>query len=297
MTATLDARDGLRKTILPRLVGDGRALLRGPTLAIALLVSIAILAVVLVDLVKGRVLLSSRFRVDPASIDLSQLPPFVPEAVAKDLRKLADVPARSILDPALDDELRASFLQHPWVERVHAVRRMFPSRVAVELDLRQPVAVVDVEAWRVTVDAQGFVLEDRASLAPSGLSIIRGNKQSIPRIPRVGGTFKTPSVLNGLSVLNDLRRHDAHAASRFLHGVTVDVTNVGGKRGPEITLELVNGTIVEWGSASIGKLGPIELPVDTKLDALALVNDRNPEFQNVAKVNVTVDPPFVTPDH
>ncbi len=298
MTISLQAiREDLRRSFINDLREGGRLALRGPALLVALLVAIGALSIVLVDQVKGRVLLSSHFRVDPSAIEIGSLPAFVPERVAKDLRKLSDVPPRSILDPALEDQLRESLGQHPWVKRVVAVHRIFPSRIALELEMRRPAALVDVEAWRVTIDETGYVLEDKASLAPEGLPVIRGDRKSVPKIPRVGATFRTPSVLNGLSVVADVARVRDHRAKKLLGGMVIDVTNVGGKRGSEISLELASGCAVEWGSAAIGALGPIELPVSTKLDLLAMINDQNPNLQGLAKVNVTVDPPFVTPDH
>jgi hypothetical protein len=73
----------------------------------------------------------------------------------------------------------------------------------------------------------------------------------------------------------------------------VDVTNVGSKRASEIVLELANGTVVEWGSASTGALGALELPASRKLDNLLLVHDRHPGLQGVERIHAASQDPFV----
>jgi hypothetical protein len=252
------------------------------------------LTCVLVDLLRRRALNASYFRVDPAQIKLGEMPEFVPDRVAGELEALAQVEPRSVFDPSLASDLKASLARHPWVKEVSATHRMLPNRVTVDLKLRVPSALVDVGAWRLTVDALGFVLEDHASLAPDGLIRIRGDKKSIPRIPRLGKPFRCQAVEDGLAVVSDLRRSSGHVFFRHLSVAVVDVTNVGSKQGSEIVLELSNGTLVEWGSAPTGALGPIELPSTKKLDNLLLVHDRHPGFHGVARVHAASEDPFVT---
>ncbi len=296
MASSLKApRDDLRRAFLAHLADGARSVLRGSLPGTLLVCAISVLTFVLVDLVKGRVLLMARYRVDPATVELGELPAFVPDGVAEEIRGAAAIPARSILDPALDRDLRAAFGGHPWVKDVRTVRRMFPSRVVLEMELRVPAAVVDVELWRVTVDEAGRVLEDQASRAPPGLVVIRGDRRSVPRIPHVGGAFKSPAVLQGLSVLCEIAALREHPVFRHLRIAAIDVSRVGAKRGCEIELELANGTAVEWGSAPDSHFGLLEVPPAKKLDGLLLVHDRNPGYHGVARINVSVDSPVVTP--
>ena len=53
----------------------------------------------------------------------------------------------------LVEDLRGSVSRHPWVREVADVRRILPNQIALDLRLRSPVAVVDVGAWRLTIDA------------------------------------------------------------------------------------------------------------------------------------------------
>jgi hypothetical protein len=271
--------------------------LSGRVSAIALLVLIAGLGVFLVGLLKRRALGAEYFRVDPEQIEIGEIPSSVPERVSAEIETLAHVSARSIFDPDLVEDLRTSLLRHPWVREVADVRRVLPNRVVLDLRLRSPSAVVEVGAWKLAVDDEGVVLEDHPSLVPPGLRRIRGDKKSVPRIPRQGNAFACQPVLDGLAVAEDLRAHASHAVFRFVGVAAIDVTGVGTSRSSEIVLELTNGTLVDWGSAKTGALGPIEIPVSAKLDNLLLVQDQNPGLHGVTRVNAATRDPIVTLVH
>jgi hypothetical protein len=262
--------------------------------AVGLLVLIIGLAFFLVDLLKRRAQSADLFRVDPSQIEIGELPSYVPDRVALEIKALTRIEPRSIFDATLLDDLKAAFLQHPWIRDVRNAHRVLPNRVALELELRAPAAVVDVGAWRVTVDRDGWVLEDHASLAPDGLPKIRGDKKGIPRIPKVGGRFNSQAVEDGLSVVSELKKNSAHPFFRYVDVSVIDVSNVGSLKTSEIVLELSSGTIVEWGSAMTGAMGPLELPTSRKLDNLLLVQDRHPGLQGVARIHAASQNPFPT---
>lgn len=262
--------------------------------AFGLLVLIVGLSVFLVDLLKRRAQSAELFRVDPGRIELGELPDFVPDRVVDELRALRLVEPRSIFDPTLSDDLKASLARHPWVREVRDMHKIMPNRMSVDVELRAPMAVVDVGAWRLTVDRDGYVLEDHASLAPQGLYRIRGDKRTIPRIPKIGGRFQSEAVEDGLSVVQDLLSLGAHPIFRYVSIETVDVANVGSAKGSEITLELANGTLVEWGSASTGATGPIEFPASHKLDNMLVLNDQHPGLTGLARVHVAAKDAFAS---
>jgi hypothetical protein len=262
--------------------------------ALALLALILLLGVFLVDVLKRRALGAEYFRVDPGRIELGEIPASVPEHVADEIRALAFVEPRSIFDPELAASLRDSLLAHPWVKEVRDVRRILPNRVALDVRLRVPVAVVEVGAWRLAVDDEGVVLEDHPGRVPHGLWRIRGDKKSVPRIPRLGSAFACQPVVDGLSVAEDLAQNASHPMLRYVTIAAIDVSAVGSARGSEIVLELANGTFVDWGSARTGSLGPIELSAAAKLDNLLLVHDRNPGLNGVARVDAATRDPVVT---
>jgi hypothetical protein len=283
------ARDDASRVLPVR----GRAILaRLP--ATGLFVLIIGLSFLLVDLLKRRARDAELFRVDPSRIELSALPDWAPGRLAGELRALVAMEPRSIFDATLRDDVRASLLRHSWVREVRDVRRLLPNRLGVELVLRPPAAVVEVGAWRLTIDHEGHVLDDVASRAPPDLPQIRGDKVSIPGIPEVGGRFRCQAVQDGLAVADELRRSAGHPFFRYAAVEAIDVRNVGAACSSEILLLLRCGAVVEWGSAGTGSLGPLELPASHKLDNLLLVHDRNPGLVGVVRIHAASRDPFVT---
>jgi hypothetical protein len=207
MATAAGARGGeLRRSVAASLAAFGDALLRGPAPRAFLYALIVFLELALVASLKSRILASPRCMVRPETTTLGALPDFVPPDVA---RALAEVRAPR---GAVDRRSRSrrgsprGVRAHPWVRRVAHVGRSYPSRVAVDVELRRPFALVDVEAWRLTVDREGVVLDDRSSRAPAGLPVVRSDKKATPGVPRVGRPFRSPAVLRGLSVLRELAR-------------------------------------------------------------------------------------------
>ncbi len=296
-TATLDGRgEELRRSVTASLAAFGDATLRGPLPRILLFAAIIALELALAGVLKARILGSDRCVVRPESVVLGALPSFVPSDVAAELARVRLDAAYSVADPELDRRARAAFSSHPWVRRVVRVRRIYPSRLLVDAELRKPFALVDVEEWRLTVDVEGSVLDDRGSRAPEGLPIVRGDRKSVPRIPRVGRPFKAPAVQRGLAVLRDL---EANADHRFLTDYRVaaaDVTQAGAAKGGDVVLELGNGVRVEWGDAESGAMAGVEPGARRKLDALLEAEAAHPGFRGIATVNVLSSTPFVRGD-
>jgi hypothetical protein len=214
-------REELRRSTAGFLALLGDVFLRGPLPRALLLIVVVVLELTLAATIKSRILRGRGCAVLPSAVTLGTLPEFVPADVAADLRRPRDVAIRSVADAALEDDLRAAYEEHPWVRRVSTVRRVFPSRAVVEIELRRPFAWVEVERWRLTVDAEGVVLDDRASRAPAGLPAIRANSKAAPGIPRIGGVFSSLAVKRGLALLRELRARLSDRSRR----------DVGGRRG------------------------------------------------------------------
>lgn len=295
MATAAGARDGeLRRSVAASLAAFGDALLRGPAPRALLYALIVFLELALVASLKSRILASPRCMVRPETTTLGALPDFVPPDVARALAEVRAPAARSIADPGLDEDLRAAFEAHPWVRRVAHVGRSYPSRVAVDVELRRPFALVDVEAWRLTVDREGVVLDDRSSRAPAGLPVVRSDKKATPGVPRVGRPFRSPAVLRGLSVLRELGARADHPFLRDFRVAAIDVTAAGGKSGGDLRLELSAGAAVVWGSAPDDETAALEPDPTRKLDLLYEAAAAYPGLRGVASVNVVASSPFVS---
>ncbi len=266
-------------------------LFRGRLTGVVLLVLIVALTGVVVHLVKVRLLRSAHFRVDPSTVRFGDLPEWAPERIASELRqRCRGLPARPILDPLLDVELREALEGHPWVGKVDAVRRRYPNFIEADLTLRRPLARLDVRARTLTLDREGTVLEDAPDRTPQGLLyIIRATPKAAGVIPKPGSRFQAAPIQHGIAVARELFAHQDHVASPLLRGCEIDVSNVGRRDVVEITLRLASGTEVKWGSAPGSELGPIEIPVADKLNSLRFVDDKYPGLKGVKWVDVTTE--------
>ncbi len=267
-------------------------LFQGKATGILLLVLIVALTGVVIHLVKARLLLSEHFRVDPSAVRFGDLPTWAPERIASELRqRCKGLPARPILDPLLEAELRDVLSGHPWVESVSAIRRRYPNFIEADLVLRRPLARVDVRSRTLTVDREGTVLEDTPAGVPPGIVyVLRATPAAAGLIPKPGSKFTAAPILHGVTVARELSAHPDHGIAPLLRGCEIDVSNVGRRDVPEITIRLASGTDVRWGSAPGSELGPIEIPVRGKLDSLRNVDDKYPGLRGVKWIDVTTDP-------
>lgn len=66
----------------------------------------------------------------------------------------------SIMDPELTERIAAAFSLHPWVARVRRVSKRHPAGLAVELEYRRPVCMVEAPGRLIPVDVEGNRLPD-----------------------------------------------------------------------------------------------------------------------------------------
>lgn len=89
-------------------------------------------------------------------------------------------------DPHLERRLARAFEMHPWVRRVVAVRTRHPAAADVEIECREPVAMVGVEGGLLAVDGEGVVL-------PSG----DFDAATAARFPKIRGIASSPQGPEG----------------------------------------------------------------------------------------------------
>jgi hypothetical protein len=89
-------------------------------------------------------------------------------------------------DPELQRRLARAFDMHPWVRRVVAVELLHPAAAVVEIECREPVAMVAWQDGLLAVDAEGFVLPSADFTAADAA-----------RYPRVTGVASSPQGVEG----------------------------------------------------------------------------------------------------
>lgn len=139
--------------------------------------------------VGDRVRADAAYTLLPEAIELRGAPAWVPAALkAEALRNASlDIPL-PLDDPELPRRLARAFDMHPWVKRVVGVELRNPPAAVVEIQCREPVAMVAVPGGLLAVDAEGVVLPSADFTA-----------EAAARYPRISGVASGPQGPEGSS--------------------------------------------------------------------------------------------------
>ena len=111
----------------------------------------------------------------------------------------------SIRQPELTVVVGQAFAMHPWVKKVKHVTKRFPARVLVELEYRQPVAMVEVPGGRLPVDVEGVLLPTTDFSAETADRYLRISAGETTPLSNIAGTR-----------WGDERIHEASRVAAFL---------------------------------------------------------------------------------
>lgn len=190
----------------------------------------------------------TEYQLSFSQIQISPLPARpVPENLLEQVGKQTDVPHEfSVLDDHLTAELADAFSQHPWVANVVRVRKSFPASVVVELEYRQPVAMVQIPGGRVPIDIDGIILPS-TDFSTSDLQrypLIR-NVSSKPA-SRPGSAWQDPSLIAAARLAKLL---GSKWSSLKLEAIVVPATATAKTNVNDVPLELIGegGSKIIWG--------------------------------------------------
>jgi len=169
----------------------------------------------------------------------------------------------SIYDPRLTREISQAFEAHPWVRRVRSVRKEFPNRVLLDVELRRPAAAVLASGVPLAVDDHGVRLPIDFRIWPRGLQILPRIIGVAGTVPEPGEAWRDPSVRAALGILHLLA--DSRRVQKRLTVLGVDVTNYHGRKDPaqcENVVIAADHCLVHFGRAPdddpLGELPPGE---------------------------------------
>ncbi len=172
----------------------------------------------------------------------------------------------SILDQKLTFEIADRFSQHPWVLKVVRVKKSFPAAIIVELQYRQPVAMVQIPGGRVPIDIHGVVLPS-ADFSPGDANQfpLIMNAVSQPKI-RPGTAWNDPGIIAAARLANSLK--DKWQTLK-LEGIWIPRIGDSITTANDVPLELVGrgGSRIVWGRAP-GNDHPGELEPTQKIRRL-----------------------------
>jgi cell division septal protein FtsQ len=174
----------------------------------------------------------------------------------------------STTDPNLTAFLGRSCEANPWVRKVNAVRRAYPDRISVSLELRRPLCSVEARGGLYVLDKDAVRLPMAAPANPeqgTRLVAIKGVR-SAP--PAVGKPWDDEAIRGAISTLLALQANSQIASS--VHIAAIDVSNYGGRVNPrdsEIVLHTDANQEILWGRAPTRRAFG-ELSVSEKLRSL-----------------------------
>jgi hypothetical protein len=203
----------------------------------------------------------------------------------------------SLFDKKLFNYLLEQYNANPWIARVESIEKQFPDNLIVKLEIRRPLAVVEIKKWNnrnfyYLVDHEAVRLPGEYYTIPSlsmPLPIIVGVKNS-PPLP--GEKWHDPGLSNALSVAGVLKQYQVYAR---LDISSIDITNIGGrinKKESEIVLFTKNKTRIEWGrSADSNNL--FEPSSAEKIKNLYQVLEVSAQLSGIKCVKIQFEQPYI----
>ena len=151
-----------------------------------------------------------------------------------------------------------------WIRKVVALEKVYPDRLRVSLDLREPVALLEGAGGDLHfVDGQGVVV---APVEEAPEIVRRRRPPLIDRPGRAlalgpGKCIEDGVLLDGLAVVNDLQPHLADLQARGVEIALVDLTPMVRRAAgdlSEVNLYTSAGVRIEWGRAPSSGLAELE---------------------------------------
>jgi len=183
-----------------------------------------------------------------------QAPEWMTVADVRRISRLgAVVEGRSIYDGDLASDLGSAYLGNAWVRRVVAIRREFPDKVDVVLELRRPVAYVKSNRY-YAVGRYGVRLPSMpAPIAGRGVPVVSGVAGPVPP---VGEPWNSEALTDALDALSAVTGSVEGTGEGETPAVTIAHVRVseaelpGAGRTTEIEFVTAGGMKIVWGRHS-----------------------------------------------
>ena len=99
-----------------------------------------------------------KYSIGVESIEITPAPNWIMSDVRTEAMMLGSLSDLNIKQEDLTLRIAQAFSLHPWVAKVKRVSKKYPARVVVELQYRQPAAVVEMAQGLYPVDTEGVLL-------------------------------------------------------------------------------------------------------------------------------------------
>jgi len=232
------------------------------------------------------------FMISPSTLSL-QMPSWTQGAIEAEIRRAPGLQGRfSIFERGLTAKLAKAYESSPWVRRVHWLKKEFPNKISMSLEIRKPIGVVRQGSARYLIDGDGVRLPaEYYSLPAEQLAYPYVTTARSTLVPAPGQRWDDAAIQAGAELVQFLRRNEADTLVRI---TAIDVTGVGGRRRTgksDIVLWTESGTRIRWGCPpSCGQ--PDELSYPHRLrNLLDVAANRNNDLSDLEYLDVRWTPP------
>jgi hypothetical protein len=214
------------------------------------------------------------FIVRPADLTLTskwaRIPEMKRDFLETDRSGILQRPGVSIFTAGLCETVAQAYAASPWVRRVLLVAKEFPNRLDVQLELREPYALVQTGGKCICVDEEGAPLSPQVyDLSPERIAtllpIITLNADC--PVPCAGRPWNQPEVQEGLAMVRLCRKDLARSVP--VHEIQVQSAE---NAAVMATLCLDSGPRVQWGQTPAGPRSPAEISTAQKTTALLAIS-------------------------
>ncbi|HLQ44915.1 MAG TPA: hypothetical protein VK137_09325 [Planctomycetaceae bacterium] len=214
---------------------------------------------------------SSQYRLKTAQIEITPPPHWVPHDLVEQITKKAGLPDElSLLDADVTQRLAAAFERHPWVKGHVRVQTSVPARVQVDMEYREPAAMVRVSSGAKSglfpIDADAIVLPS-TDFSPAEVAKypVIENVATTPRGP-AGTAWDDVGVLGAARLAVWLKPNWKEFG---LKSIRVPARSPSKVAGNELSYQLntPGGSRIIWGRPP-GSRHPGEVPAEKKIERM-----------------------------
>lgn len=220
--------------------------------------------------------------------------PYFSETIRASMQMSGQV---SLFDEGLVNQLLNKYQKNGWVAKVKSIEKQFPNKMKIQLELRRPVAVVEIKklsnrSFYYLVDKNGVRLPSEYYTIPPipvTLPVIVGVRSSPPL---AGEKWLDKGLSDALDVAGVLKKYQVYPK---LDVAIIDITNIAGKvnkKSSEIVIVTKNNVQIEWGRPiKTDKL--FEISAEEKIKNLYRVLEISPQLQGIKYVKIQFDQPYI----
>lgn len=212
---------------------------------------------------------SSQYRLETSRIEITPPPHWVPHDLVEQIKKKARLPDElSLLDQDIAQRIAVAFERHPWVKGHVQVRTSVPARMQIDVEYREPVAMVRVmngaKSGLFPIDAEATVLPS-ADFSPAEIAKypVIENVSLPPRGP-AGTTWEDVRLLGAARLAVVLKPHWNEFG---LKSIRVPVRAETKRDELSFQLGTSGGSRIIWGRPP-GSRHPGELPAEKKIERM-----------------------------